>query len=203
MCLSISLMNNIQINSFQYTFSILFCIFLQYFQEKIDQLQNKRIKGPVIYCTVYPRSFRSDSPRRTWTSLSLYVGTRAPVFTCVCVCACIRFAMCHCVAHPATLPGIIDPLVYCGHASPDTIAHSRRCARVRSLTPFSLSRDNARARVSPCVCVFGDRTDLMALCANTTCSLFTSDWRQIVFLVYTANRDLENNREDNVPCVNK
>jgi len=47
-----------------------------------------------------------------------------------------------------TLPGIIDPLVYRGHTSPDTIARSRRCARVRSLIPFSLSRNNVRARIA-------------------------------------------------------
>lgn len=98
---------------------------------------------------------------------SLCGYTRARVFTCVCVCACVcvctraRVRVCVytvrdvplCGTSSYTLPGIIDPLVYCGHASPDTIAHSRRCARVRSLTPFSLSRDTrARARIAVRLC---------------------------------------------------
>lgn len=71
-------------------------------------------------------------------------GCTASVCTCVYVCTVRDVLLCGTSSY--TLPGIIDPLVYRGHASPDTIARSHRCTRVRSLTPFSLSRNNMRTR---------------------------------------------------------
>lgn len=98
--------------------------------------QNKGVKRPVIYSIVYPRSFSFDSPRRTWAPAAFSLGgyTRARV------CTIRDVSLCGTSSY--TLPDNIDPLVYRGHASLDTIARSR----VRSLTPFSLFRDNVYAR---------------------------------------------------------
>ena len=140
----------------------------------------------------------------------MWVHPRPYIRACVrvCGCMCVRVCVCVCVygsrcaaalcgTSSYTLPGIIDPLVYREHASPDTIARSRRCTRVRSLTPFSLSRNNmhTRARIIVRLCARWQNRFNGAMCEHNLfvirVRLIT---RQIIFFVYIANKDFTENR---------
>lgn len=150
--------NNTPINSFKCnSFSILCYKFpiLYNFFKKIDQLQNKGVKGPVIYRTIYPRSFRSDSPRRGAARggagrcgarerrrfLSMWVHPRP-----VCIYTCVRrLALCRCVAHPATRCRVLSIPWYIADVPRQTLSpHALAVALASDRSP--LSRDNARAR---------------------------------------------------------